>query len=114
MVYAVEYWSIGAAPPPPTGDVRLFFKLVMATSMLSWVAVYLVKFSFLMLWRSLFGISDGFRRAWWVVAGFTFLTFWPLFLSTMFGCGRPQDLGNLSMLFRLLPVRTHKPRFLAD
>ena len=57
-----------------------------------WTTFYLVKASFLALTWSIFKVSVGFRRAWWAVTVYTFLTFWPVVLSEFWECGNPASL----------------------
>lgn len=75
-------------------DFALYLKLGLAYSWLLWTTLYLVKASFLALCYSVFGISDGFRKAWWTVLIFTFLTYWPIMLLELWHCGSPSNYAN--------------------
>ena len=57
---------------------------------LLWVTLYLVKASFLALMWCVFSVSAGFRKAWWIVTVYTFITFWIIFLSRFWQCGGPS------------------------
>ena len=57
--------------------------------------MYLVKASFLALCWYVFSPSASFRKAWWVVAIYTFLTFWPVFLSELWQCGSPSQYADV-------------------
>ena len=92
LYYDVEYYAAGTGPSPSTSDIIVYFKTEVAVTMLFWVIVYLVKFAFLMLYRTIFWINPLFRKAWWVVAAFTGLTFLLCFISSLWGCGKPSDL----------------------
>ena len=95
VFFSVVFAAIGIGPPVTDDTVVLFFQLDVGLSLLFWVIMYLVKFSFLMLYRSLFGVSRAFRRAWWAVAGFTFLTFWPCLFTALCVCGPPRNLVSV-------------------
>lgn len=71
-----------------------YWKLQLADNMLIWVTLWLVKASFLALIWSIFNISKGFRRAWWIAMIFTFLAFWPCFFNNLWQCGLPSKYGD--------------------
>lgn len=75
-------------------DLDLLLKLELAVDMLLWAILYLVKASFLALMWSIFKVSAGFRKAWWVVTIYTFITFWPIFLSELWQCGGPSTYDD--------------------
>lgn len=62
--------------------------------MLGWVTLYLVKASFLTLCQSIFGTLRTFRRVWWIVTIYTFITFWPIVFSQVWQCGDPSHPIN--------------------
>ena len=62
--------------------------------MLLWTSLYLVKASFLALYKSIFYVLGRFRIAWWVVVAFTFLSYWPIVLSQLWQCGDPSNYGD--------------------
>ena len=72
----------------------LNFELELASNMLMWTTLYLVKATFLALTWNIFEISAGFRKAWWAVTVYTFLTFWPDVLSELWACGSPADYAS--------------------
>ena len=41
-------------------------------------------------------VSPSFRKAWWVIATYTFLSFWPLFLATLWQCGNPSKYNDVA------------------
>lgn len=90
--YSVEFWVAGLGEEPSAFDLRRYFHLEIAVSLLFWIIIYLVKFSFLALYRFLFGVSRNFMRAWWLVAGFTALTFLINFISVFWACEAPRRL----------------------
>ena len=59
-----------------------------------WTTSYLVKASFLALIWSIFKVSVRFRKVWYLVAAYTFLTFWVIFLSNFWQCGNPSTYDN--------------------
>ena len=54
----------------------------------------MVKASFLALCWTVFNVSTRFRRCWFGVTVYTFLSFWPCFISEFLHCGRIQDYAN--------------------
>lgn len=62
--------------------------------MLLWATLYLVKASFLALIWHVFNVSAGFRKAWWIVTIYTFVTFWIIFLSELWQCGDPSTYDD--------------------
>lgn len=79
-------------------DRNTFIHIRFGGALIFWVAMYSVKFSFLMLYRTLFWISERFRKFWWAVLGFTMLCFWMSFFACFWVCGWPVNPVNLSML----------------
>ena len=75
-------------------DQTLHWRSLTATSMLFWTTLWLVKASFLALCWLIFEVSNGFRKAWWIVVAYTFLTYWPLFLWIIWECGEASDYDN--------------------
>ncbi|MCJ1475159.1 hypothetical protein MMC13_003819 [Lambiella insularis] len=71
---------LAAKPPTSADDLVAFYHHLWGVNTTSNFFLYstfwLVKFSFLMFYRHLFDISTAFRRAWWVVLAFTFVTLW--------------------------------------
>ncbi|MCJ1389046.1 hypothetical protein MMC18_001900 [Xylographa bjoerkii] len=90
--YAVEDWVTGNGEMPSVTDLELYLHYEMAVWLLFWVIIYLVKFSFLLFYRSIFGVSRTFKKAWWVVIVFTFLTFWACFFAMLWSCNTPSQL----------------------
>ncbi|MCJ1286824.1 hypothetical protein MMC26_006170 [Xylographa opegraphella] len=90
--YAVEDWVTGNGEMPSIGVLDLYLHYEMAVWLLFWVIIYLVKFSFLLFYRSIFGVSRTFKKAWWAVTVFTFLTFWACFFAMLWSCNKPSLL----------------------
>ena len=70
-----------------------------------WTILYLVKLSFMMLYRALFKVSKTFRAAWWGVMTFTTLAFLSTVLTIPFICGSLPHAswsGMLILVSRLL------------
>ena len=84
-----EVWDDNA-----DSNSALYWQLQLAGNMLLWTTLYLVKASFLALIWTIFKVSAGFRRAWWAVTTFTFLTFWPIVLSEFWHCGGPSEYAS--------------------
>lgn len=96
--YSVEFWVAGFGEQPSERDLSRYFRLEVAVSLLFWIVIYLVKFAFLLFYRFLFGVSKPFMRAWWVVSGFSVLTFLICFLSVFWACEAPQHLFVLGTI----------------
>ena len=90
--YAVEDWVTGNGDMPSVAVLELYLHYEMAVWLLFWVIIYLVKFSFLLFYRSIFGVSRIFKKAWWAVTVFTFLTFWACFFAMLWSCNTPSQL----------------------
>lgn len=69
-------------------------QVFLAINMLFWTTLYLVKASFLALSWSIFSVSRKFRLAWRIITVYTFITFWPVFLSTLWQCGQPSQFAD--------------------
>ena len=81
-----------AVEPPPDIELDRFFHRAIAISATFWVTIYLIKFSFLVFYRTLFGILSSFMVAWWIVFVFTIVTFSANFVAIFWVCGTPEDL----------------------
>ena len=82
-------------PPVSLADRATFYRVEIASFMLFWIVLYLGKFSLLMLYRALFGVSKDFRAAWWGVFTLTVLAFFTDFLAVLWLCGFPGDPANV-------------------
>ena len=71
----------------------------LATNLLMWTTIYAVKASFLALLWNVFSVSANFRRLWWVITVYTFLTFWVIFLSEFWQCGSPTNYADSQACF---------------
>lgn len=96
--YSVEFWIAGLGEQPSESDLRKYFHLEVAVSLLFWVVIYLVKLVFLLFYRFLFGVSKVFMRVWWVVCAFTVVTFLINFISVFWACEAPRYLFILGSL----------------
>ena len=90
--YTVEDWVTGNGEMPSVAILELYLHYELAVWLLFWVIIYLVKFSFLLFYRSIFGVSRIFQKAWWTVTVFTFLTFWACFFAMFWSCNTPSQL----------------------
>ena len=76
-----------SVPERPSDDLKLLYvRMGGAMTMMLWGVMYSIKFSLLMLYRSLFGVSQRFRRWWGVVAVFTFVSFALCFTAPAWTC----------------------------
>lgn len=92
LLTLIGYTAVAAVNDAP--GVSFILRKQLAGDMLLWTTLYLVKASFLSLIWCIFRISAGFRKAWWIVAIYTFLTFWVIFLSKFWQCGTPTTYDN--------------------
>ena len=93
-LFEVNYLSTD--PGEPTADEMLQFKIVsFAVWQVVWVIIYLVKFSFLFLYRSIFAVSRSFQIAWWCVFCITWISFYGDVIAAIWFCGPATDLINL-------------------
>lgn len=67
-----------------------------------WTTLYLVKASFLALIWSIFKVSPRFQVAWWIIAIYTFLTFWVVLLSLLWQCGSPSLYDSAEVCYTLV------------
>lgn len=80
-------------PPPPAAFVA-FRKLQTAMNIAFYISQWSVKFSFLFFYRELFWVSDRFRKSWWIISIYVFLTFWAVFAGMLTLCGSAADISN--------------------
>ena len=91
--YNAQLYALGLSDIAPTKrDAYFTLKMGTANVMLFWAVIFLVKASFLALYWGVFSVSRGFRRAWWAVAIYHFVTFWAIFLSVLWHCGEPKHV----------------------
>ncbi|KAH7116762.1 hypothetical protein B0J11DRAFT_100471 [Dendryphion nanum] len=95
-----EYWAqryyLGLGGELPSQERQILAnKLELATLILFWLIIYLVKASFLALYWHLFRVSSKFLVVWWFTTGFIILSFLVTMTSILWKCGRPVDLINL-------------------
>lgn len=86
--------------PPPTQEafIELYIRFRRrsdAIALLFFTSTWLVKVTFLLYYRSIFQINKNFRRAWWVVLGFVFVTYWVTFAGVLTQCGPAKNSFNL-------------------
>lgn len=90
VAYIATYTpTIMQAQPLSDSDLALYIRYILALSLLFWVCIYLIKLSFLLLYRKLFGVSQRFMRVWWAVAIFTLITFLACILASFWVCSSP-------------------------
>ena len=88
------YIVFSLGPNGSTSDAVLLLKLAVAYQLLRWTTLYLVKASFLALCWHVFNVSETFRKAWWIVVGYTFLSYWPVILNFFWICGDPSKYAD--------------------
>ncbi|KAL8787522.1 MAG: hypothetical protein Q9213_002180 [Squamulea squamosa] len=103
--YSVEFWVAGLGKGPSVTDLKRYFRLEIAVSLLFWIIIYLVKFSFLAFYHLLFSVSRKFMRAWWPVCAFTVVTFLINFISVFWACEAPRQLFALVIILPLWMIR---------
>ena len=64
-----------------------------------YLVFWIVKLSFLMLYRFLFQSSRPFKKAWWVVLAFTVLTFWIPIAGVLSTCAGANTVADYSQCF---------------
>lgn len=89
-----ERAKLGKRPVFKYDEYVTLYRAEFILSFLFWSVLYLVKFSFLMLYRSIFAVSKTFRVAWWGVFAFTALVFPVHLLDSLWMCGDPSGLFN--------------------
>ena len=87
--------------PLPTEDVYIdlyinYRKRADAIATLFFTSTWLVKFTFLLLYRTIFEVNRNFMRAWWLVLVFVFVTYWVAIAGTWTQCGPTKDSFKLS------------------
>ena len=76
-------------------EQSLFVRLDLAGILITWCCLYAIKTSFMLLYHHIFRISEKFIRAWWIVLGIVFLTFWILIAGSLTECGSPSALEHV-------------------
>ena len=64
-----------------------------------YLVFWMVKLSFLMLYRFLFQSSRPFKKAWWAVLAFTVLTFWIPIAGVLSTCAGADTVAGYSQCF---------------
>lgn len=87
---------VGFYAVPDIADITTpaYWTTNMATGMLSWTTLWLVKASFLSLYWTIFNIAPSFRKAWLFVTSYTCLAFFPVFLAPLWHCGAPWNYAD--------------------
>ena len=81
---------------PPLRLAVLARKTQTAFSICAWVSLWAVKLMLLLFYREIFWISKPFRTAWWLVLGFTVVTFWVPIAGVLTLCGKPNQMWDIS------------------
>ena len=76
-------------------ELLLFVRLDLAGILITWCCLYAIKMSFMLLYHHIFRISEKFIRAWWIILGIVFLTFWILIAGSLTECGSPSALEHV-------------------
>ena len=71
-------------------------KLSSVNNCFLYLVFWIVKVSFLLLYRVLFNTSAPFRKAWWVVLGFTLLIFWVPIAGVLSTCANEHTVAEYS------------------
>ena len=108
FLYPFMPHGIEPAEPPSDASLASFIHRVITISATFWVTIYLIKFSFLVFYYTLFGILKEFIIAWWIVLAYTIVTFLANFIAIFWSCGTPEDLFNLRE--STTPPRRHNDR----
>lgn len=85
-------------PPSMQAYVDLFIRFRRRSdgiALLFFTSTWLVKLTFLLLYRVIFDIDRNFRKAWWGVLVFVFVTYWVTVAGVLTQCGPAQDSFNL-------------------
>lgn len=81
-------------PTPVDMNTREYWLIAWVGELSIWTTLWLVKASFLALCWIIFHVSASFRKAWWVVAVYTALGYWPIILMHLWNCGVPSNVFN--------------------
>ena len=81
----------------PSNEITIFYRLDLAATLISWCCLWLIKSSFLILYRHIFSISSRFLRAWWIVSAVVFLTFWVVIAGCVTQCGNPTQIDRIGI-----------------
>ena len=96
LTVIVGLFGAKEAPMPSKEILERFFRLQFSFQCFFWLVLYAIKFTFLILYRHIFGINKAFVSWWWAVFVYTWLAFWGCFLEALWLCGSPSDLFVLS------------------
>ena len=94
MIYRIATYEAGENRRSEAEHL-LFARLDLAGILITWFCLYAIKMSFLLLYHHIFRVSEKFIRAWWVVLGIVFLTFWILIAGSLTECGSPSALEHV-------------------
>ena len=64
-------------------------------ALLFFTSTWLVKLTFLILYRTIFQINKNFRKAWWAVLSFVFVTYWVTVAGVLTQCGPAKNSFSL-------------------
>ncbi len=86
--------------PPPSAQtyVTLFVRFRRRSdgvALLFFSGTWLVKLTFLLFYRIIFDINRNFRKAWWAVLVFVFVTYWITVAGVLTQCGPAQYSFNI-------------------
>lgn len=88
---------VGESPfPPPEEFGKLghkFRQYLVSAQILFWLAIFSVKFSFLFLYKAVFGTFHEYRAAFWFALGYTIVSFGLCLSNVLAWCG--GDASNL-------------------
>ncbi|KAF2740933.1 hypothetical protein EJ04DRAFT_592539, partial [Polyplosphaeria fusca] len=102
--YAQQYFVGMREEPPSIEDLSYAAKMNLATILLFWLIIYVVKASFLALYWHLFGVSRRFRIVWWITASFLVISFLITTIAPFWHCGSPSNIVNQVMVVPIAMV----------
>ena len=95
--------AVSSEPPPRQSYLLGLYehnrRLSSVNNCFLYLVFWIVKLSFLMLYRFLFQSSRPFKRAWWAVLAFTVLTFWIPIAGVLSTCAGAHTVADYSRCF---------------
>ena len=98
--YEVIAVSEGARPQPANFPELLttYRKEETAVSILAYTSYWAVKVGFLLFYRLIFGVSEHFMKAWWIVLVATAVLYWVPIAGVLTACGATKNIDNNGQL----------------
>ena len=98
IIYRLTAVEAGELRLPPIELLALklrFLKYSVSIRLIFWSCLWAAKAAFLALYWQLFNPSRSFVRAWWIVLGFTIVTYFVCVAGVLTACGSASDLLNV-------------------